>query len=291
MRRVSLKHIPLEPTPLSGWETPAHRILFGLMIASALLVGLRLAHVPIFDPVARWPEGFFLVVAAGSTLVSLARELPVQNVMLAFVVITLIAGGIATAGAIAGVPFGPISYTDRIGQDLFHPLPWTIPLLWLVLVLNARGTARLLLRRWRHSPVYGYWLIGIATLLVLAFDIGFEPIATHVTHYWIWQPAKTSFVWYGAPWSNFAGWILTTLLLLAFALPALINKKPGTHPPVWHPLVVWTILHALVATAAFAGKQMTLGVFVVAIAVVIILAVVMSVRITDQILDEASDKE
>jgi uncharacterized membrane protein len=114
--------------------------------------------------------------------------------------------------------------------------------------------------------VYGYWLIGIATLLVLAFDIGFEPVATHVTHYWKWQNAKTSLVWYGTPWSNFAGWIVTTLLLLAFALPALINKKPGTHPPAWHPLVVWTIANALVATAAFAGGFPGIGIYLTIVA-------------------------
>jgi uncharacterized membrane protein len=266
MRRVNLKHIPIEPNPFSGWGTRVHRIFFGLMLVSAGLVGARLVNVPICDADARWPEGVFIVFAAASTLASLARELPVQNVMLAFVVIMLIAGGIGTAGAMAGVPFGPIRYTDRIGQELFHPLPWSIPLLWLVLVLNARGTARLLLRRWRHSATYGYWIMGVATLLVLAFDFGFEPVATHVIQYWTWQRSKTSLAWYGAPWTNFAGWIVTTLLILAFALPALINKKPGNYPPAWHPLVVWSILHVLVAIAAFAGGFSGLGIYLVIVA-------------------------
>lgn len=249
-----------------------HRIAFALLVAAAVLVGLRLAHVPVFSADARWPEGLFLVFAAASTLAALALELPGQNVILAFVVITLIAGGIGTAGAIAGVPFGPISYTDRFGQELFHPLPWSIPLLWLVLVLNARGTARLLLRQWRHSPVYGYWILGVATLLMLAFDVGFEPVGNHVKHFWSWQHSKTSFTWYGAPWTNFAGWIVTTLLLLAFAFPALINKKPGNHPPSWHPLIIWSILHALVAIAAFGGGLAGLGIYLLIISAAICLA-------------------
>ena len=269
MRRVSLKHIPLEPSRLPKWIMLFYRLFFGLMVASALVVGLRWAHVLGWHSTARWPEGVFLVCAAGATLASLGRDLPAQNVILAFVVIVMLASGIWTVGAAAGVPFGPISFTDRIGQELFHPLPWPIPLLWLVLILNARGTARLILRPWRHSPIYGYWILGIATALIMAFDVGFEPIATHIFHYWNWRESKTSVTWFGTPWTNFAGWIVTTLLLLAFALPALINKKPGTHPIAWHPLIAWSLFHVLVAISAFSDGLPSLGYYLVSLAVIV----------------------
>ena len=67
-----------------------------------------------------------------------------------------------------------------IGRQLFDPLPWTIPMIWLVALLASRGTARLVLRPWRNTPNYGYWLIGTAALLVVVLDLGLEPFAVQV---------------------------------------------------------------------------------------------------------------
>ena len=68
------------------------------------------------------------------------------------------------------------------------------------------------MRPWRKLRVYGYWLMGLTTLLVLIFDLGLEPFATRVSHYWIWGQTKISIDWYGTPLSNFLGWLVTTLL-------------------------------------------------------------------------------
>jgi uncharacterized membrane protein len=93
--------------------------------------------------------------------------------------------------------------------------------------------------------------MGLTTLLVVLFDVGLEPFATRVQRYWFWHPTKLRFDWYTTPWINFFGWAVTTLLILAFATPFLINKKPmAPPPPDYSPLVVWLLPMLLFATGA-----------------------------------------
>ena len=107
------------------------------------------------------------------------------------------------------------------------------------------------LRPWRKTSTYGFRLIGLTTALVTLLDLGLEPFAVRVKHYWLWNPTKLKFDWYGAPWINFFGWAVTTLLILAFATPSLINKKPAPQPPPdYGPLVVWLLINLLFATGA-----------------------------------------
>jgi uncharacterized membrane protein len=251
MNRVVLKDIPLRRNPFSGWAPRIHRVLFGLFLLQFALVWTRLwLPWPLLGS-ARWPDGLLVVLTTATVVASLTRELPGQNVMLAATIIAFIAGAVQTLGALTAIPFGPYSYGEQIGQQLFYPLPWAVPLMWIAVILVSRGVARLTLRPWRRTQNYGFRLIGLTTLLVVLLDAGLEPFATSVKHYWVWSPTKIRLDWYSAPWVNFLGWAVTALLILAFATPSLINKKPRPQPPPdYSPLVVWLLLNSLFATGA-----------------------------------------
>jgi uncharacterized membrane protein len=186
---------------------------------------------------------------------SLAGQLPAQNVMLAAVIIIFIAGGVQTLGALTAIPFGPYIYLPAIGQHLFEPLPWAVPIIWLVAILNARGVGRLILRPWRKTRSYGFWLMGITAAFVVLFDFGLEPYATQVKQLWCWSPTRAGLYWYSTPWPNFIGWAATALLILAFATPSLINKKPVKQPPDFRPLIIWLLVNILFATGVL-GRQL-----------------------------------
>src|SRR5436190_5047197 len=175
MKRISLKKIPLRTNRFTGWDKVFHRTFLTLFVIQFGLVWTGVAlRKPMFGT-ARWPEGLLLVLCAATTLAALARQLPAQNVMLGSTIIIVLSTVVEALGASTGVPFGPRSYTERMGQELFHPLPWTIPVLWLVAIFNARGVARLILRPWRRTQNYGWWLIGLTGLLVVLFDLALEP--------------------------------------------------------------------------------------------------------------------
>jgi uncharacterized membrane protein len=269
MKRGVLKRIPLRANPFLGWGERISRVFFGLFLIEAALDWTRLWLVPGLLGSARWPEGVLVVLAAATTVASLARRLPAQNVMLALAIVAFIGGAVQSLGALTGIPFGPYLYNyQNIGQVLFPPLPWAVPLVWIVAVLNSRGVARLMLRPWRKTRAYGFWVIGLATVLVVLFDFGLEPFATRVKGYWYWAPTKLPFAWYGAPFVNFLGWAVATLLILAFATPSLIDKKKVRHPPDYHPLVIWLVLDVLFATAAMAHQLWPAAALIVAACII-----------------------
>lgn len=224
-------------------------MLLGLfLLITGVLIAQALISFPLPAP-GVW-HASALIIAVVTTLASLSGRLPLQNVLLASFIIGVISGGIELLSATTGLPFGPVVYSRDAGPQLFNSLPWAIPLIWIVALLNSRGVARLILRPWRKLRVYGFWLIGLTTILAVLFDCGLEPFATRFQHYWLWRPTKLPIDWYGAPLSNFLGWLVTALLALAFATPSLINKKPAKSAPNYHPLIVWIALNIHFIAAA-----------------------------------------
>ena len=199
-----------------------------------------------------WPEATLVITTAFATLTSMTRQLAGQNVMLAATIVGVV-GGIAHAvGVITGIPFGPFAYSNSAGPMFFGTLAWSIPVIWIIVILNARGVARLILKPWRKLKNYGFWVIGVAAALVVLFDLALEPFATRVNGHWVWLPTKFPWTWNGMPLINSLGWALIALITLAFATPSLINKHSRSRklPPDFHPLIVWVSLLVLFGTGA-----------------------------------------
>jgi len=234
--------------------TAARWICLGLFVASVVLVAAETLGAIRLPEKTGWPEAALVLSAAGTTLLSLSRQLPGQNVLLAAAVIGLIGGFAHTLSALRAIPFGPCLFTSAAGPRLLDTLPWWVPLVWIVAILNSRGVAQLILRPWRKTRIYGFRLIGLTVVLALVFDLGLEPFATRVHGFCLWEPTRLNLNWCGTPLTNFLGWIATALLILAFAMPALINKKPVEFPPDYQPLIVWTLVNLLFATGAAAHQ-------------------------------------
>jgi len=198
-----------------------------------------------------WPDGLLLLFAAVTSVMALAKQLPMQNVLGAAVVIAVMGGAAHVLNSYVKIPFGPLLFREAAGPKIINEVPWAMPLLWLAAVLNSRGVARLVLRPWRKIKSYGYWLMGLTALLVVLFDLAQEPYATHARHYWLWSATKFPVAWFGATPVNFLAWAFVTLLMLAFVTPMLIRKQPGSRSvPDYHPLAVWLGSLALFGTAA-----------------------------------------
>jgi bisanhydrobacterioruberin hydratase len=226
-----------------------------------------------------WPEATLLLLAVTGTIVSLTRQLPLQNVLLAASVIAIVGGGISALGAITGIPFGPFTFTAGLEPKIFNTLPWAMPLIWVVAILNSRGTARLILRPWRKTKTYGFWLIGLTATLVLLFDLAFDPFASRVKHFWLWSPTKFPLAWQGAPPVNFLSWGFVTLLILVLVTPALINKQLSKRrSPDFHPLCIWLGSISLFGIAAGMNGLWSAGAVDAAIGIVALIFAVRGAR-------------
>lgn len=244
---------PSESSPAVLQNKAAAVLLWPL--SGVLAIAFALELFSLFRPVkfAAQLDAVFLVLAVAGTLTALWRRLPQQNVVLAAGGIALIGGGFSALGARTNLPFGPFVYASASGPLMFKTLPWSIPLIWVAIVLNSRGTARVMLRPWRKNKSYGYRVIALAALLVLLFDLALEPFAFRVKHLWIWQPTTLPLTWQGAPFINFIAWGLITVLILLFVTPALIVKKPRSRGgPELNSLCLWLGGIALCATGCAA---------------------------------------
>jgi hypothetical protein len=219
--------------------------------------------VEIFAP--RFSSGFAVTItlAAVASGAALYRRLPLQNVLPAAFITALLGGlahGLSAVPAVA-LPLGPIVFEPAGGAKILNTVPWTVPLLWIVAIFNARGVARLILRPWRKVKKYGYWLLGLTTALAVLFDIAFEPFACQVKHFWRWQPTNLPVTWQGTTLLDFIGWAFVALLILALATPWLIKKQSGKpSPPELHPLAVWLgALFLFAAGSAGAGFWWPVG--------------------------------
>jgi uncharacterized membrane protein len=199
---------------------------------------------------SNWPEAVLLLTTTAAAISFVSRTLPFQNVLWGAFVIGCLGGLAHAVGTLASIPFGPFVYTDATGPRIFGVLPWAVPLIWILFIYTSRGVARLVLKRWRNTGHYGFWLMGITVLLSLILDLGLDPMASRLKHYWIWGPTRFPFDWHGTPFTNFAGWIVTALVIMAFALPMLINKKPGGSPEEFGTSAIWILLNVLFVTIA-----------------------------------------
>jgi uncharacterized membrane protein len=229
------------PTNHATAATRFHQLLT-LLLAAAFALELAAFFAPL--NLGGWPEIILLLLAAAGTLSALARQLPFQNVLLAASGVALIGGGAHALAAKSGIPFGPLNFGGLNDLLLFKTLPWPMPLVWIVVVLNSRGVGRLILRPWRKTKTYGFWLIGVTGALATLFSFALDPFASRLKHYWLWMPGNPALkfipAWFGAPPVNFLSWGLVTVLILAFVTPALIRKQPGQKKgPDFHPLGLW----------------------------------------------------
>lgn len=203
--------------------------------------GLALALVA----AAIWPEQPFwlaaaLVLAVLASWAQLQRQLPFQNVCTAAALAALI--GVAAHGFSlhTAMPLGPLAFSLGSGPQMFFGVPWFVPLLWILVIFNSRGVARLILRPWRKTKTYGYWLIAASASLALIFSLVLEPFAWHVKHLWLWQPTRLALEWQSISAMTFLGWGAVSLLILMFITPSLIRKQPGGgSAPDYQPLGLW----------------------------------------------------
>jgi uncharacterized membrane protein len=225
------------------------------LIGFVLVLGTLITRSPLPGKPG-WPEALLVIFTTLATLASLARILAGQNILLAATIIGLLGGIAHGMGAKTAFPFGPFVFSEAAGPQFFNVLAWSMPLIWIIAILNARGVAKLILRPWRKLKSYAFWLIGVTATLVVLFDLALEPYAAYVNRYWLWLPTKFPFTWYGAPIANFFGWMLTALLILAFTTPSLSKKPARTNKNRldYHPLVVWLLALALFATSAIQNQ-------------------------------------
>lgn len=158
-------------------------------------------------------------------------------------------------GVATGVPFGRYSYSGRLGPAVLG-VPLVVGPAWCMMAWPAYLAAARLLRT---GPPAGRLRrparVLLAGVALAGWDLFLDPQLTG-EGYWTWQqptPALPGVP--GVPLSNYAGWLLATVLLMA-AFEALAGRAAARPGPDAVPvgLYLWTYGSSVLAHAAFLGR-------------------------------------
>ncbi|MFB6189813.1 MAG: bisanhydrobacterioruberin hydratase, partial [Halapricum sp.] len=135
-----------------------------------------------------------------------------RRAVLALAVVTGYAYGIELLGVTTGWPYGAFEYGVHLGPMLLGKVPVGLPVFFFPLVLNSYLLGLLLLGERARSAVVR---LPVVIALVVAMDLVLDPGAVSLG-FWAYDAGGA---YYGVPWSNFAGWVLSaTVSVVLFDL-------------------------------------------------------------------------
>jgi uncharacterized membrane protein len=141
--------------------------------------------------------------------------------------IAVLTGVVERVGTQTGLPFGRYSYTNALRPQIAH-VPAIVPLAWFAMSLPSREAAHAALGE--QSTVGTRLALGSAAMT--AWDLFLDPQMVGES-YWAWARRG---VYRGIPLSNFLGWFVTGLgvmALLEVLLPTAGREDdvvPGASP-------------------------------------------------------------
>jgi putative membrane protein len=110
-------------------------------------------------------------------------------------------------GVTTGYPYGTFQYGVELGPML-GGIPVALPLFFLPLVANAYLLCLLLLGDAARRVVLRVPLVVAA---VIGMDLVLDPAAVSIG-FWAYEAGG---LYYGVPWSNYAGWLLSAVVAVA----------------------------------------------------------------------------
>ena len=148
------------------------------------------------------------VVVMRLPLVAGLAPLVDRRAALALAAVTVYAYGIELWGVTTGWPYGAFEYGIDLGPMLLGKVPIGLPVFFFPLVLNSYLLCLLLLGDRARSALVRLPAV-IAT--VLAMDLVLDPAAVSLG-FWAYDAGG---LYYGVPWSNYAGWVLSATISVA----------------------------------------------------------------------------
>jgi uncharacterized membrane protein len=99
-----------------------------------------------------------------------------------------------------------VFYPENLGWKI-GPVPFAVPLLWLIILIGARETT------WRLLPRAGHGLVMVGTgVLVLLSVANIEPVVWKYRAWWIWYLGPDRHAGH-TPWQNYVSWFLASVAL------------------------------------------------------------------------------
>ncbi|MCU0512482.1 MAG: carotenoid biosynthesis protein [Anaerolineae bacterium] len=202
--------------------TPAQRLEYAF-IAAWLLVMIAL-------PIALWTVGD-AVFAPGITIAALfqasavfyilQRQWGLRRALLTLGIVAVTTWAAEFIGSKTGFPFGDYFYTDRL-QPQIGGVPLLIPVAWFMLLPPAWVMAQMIVGEKRRTLARQAAFVLVSAAALTAWDLFLDPQMV-ARGFWVWEQPSGYF---GIPWVNYFGWLLTASIVTILARPARLSIMP-----------------------------------------------------------------
>lgn len=181
----------------------------------------------------------------------LFRYLGFHRAATSLIALSAFAYAIETTGVATGFPYGEFHYGDALGPKAFGLAPYLLPVSYVPLVVGAVAA----------SPGKNTTLRALSAALLLCLVDGVLDPGAAALGFWVWPEGG---LYYGVPFSNYAGWLLSGTLAAALLLAAGGGWRRACPPSLLDGLIIaaafWTgvavfsglIIPSLLGTALFA---------------------------------------
>jgi len=179
------------------------------------------------------------------TLVHGAQRYRTRGILVYFVIAVVVTNVFENLSIVSGFPFGAYHHTASMGPQIAH-VPVIVGPIFAVAGYLAWVLAGILLGDVPAPPRPG---IAVARPLVAAFitttwDLCVDAIGGTVNRDWVWAEGGP---WFGVPWLNFFGWMLTMWVIFQLFAVYLARRAPpvmGVVPRAYwlQPVVYWLLI-------------------------------------------------
>lgn len=159
--------------------------------------------------------------------------------ILVFLALTLVvSNALENCSILTGFPFGDYYYTDFLGWKLFL-VPASIGLAYFGMGYLSWMLARIIMEKVQTSVSghFTYTIPLLAAVLMVSWDLTFDPISSTILKCWTWEQGGSYF---GVPFSNFIGWFFTVYIFfqlfaiyLRFGPKVYASAKPEISKSYW----------------------------------------------------------
>lgn len=184
-------------------SVPIQKWVFGAsIIPTAITLGLITQFIAVF---------YIVVLAWG-----------LRRTIVTFAIVAFLTWLAEFIGSSTGFPFGDYTYTDLLQPQLLH-VPLVIPIAWFMMLPPSWVIAQSILRSHCSSKIrYSIVFALVSALAMTAWDLFLDPQMV-AWGFWTWDNPEGYF---GIPWINYFGWVLTAFLVTLLIRPKYLPVLP-----------------------------------------------------------------
>jgi Predicted membrane protein len=194
--------------------------LIGLWLLSMIAVPLLRAFIG--DAALGPALALTVLLQAAAVFFVVTRAWGLRPTAAALFVIALVTWLAEAVGSRTGFPFGYYYYTDRLQPQLLG-VPLLIPLAWFMMLPPAWAVAQTVVGMRSRAA-----FIAVSALALTAWDLFLDPQKV-AWGFWVWTDGSSQVFsggYFGVPWVNFLGWLVTASIVTFLVRPAALPVRP-----------------------------------------------------------------